>query len=404
MPLMPARVGLILLLLLLASSPLAAGTLIVQVHASHVENDTENGYIGSLGEYYWERGWWEQSVYFSIGVTHVIVGASYWHGTLVSDSWSNYLRSGHVEQGQCYTAMLSVQVFTPDSSSPITSGNAESGTACVPVYCNLYAWKVLQNDTIHPFPQTGKYLCGTSLYLYIYYVEEGWQFDGWSGDVTSSDLGITVNINGDNVSVFANFSRVPPPPPPPPETQPGGEIQPPCNPCTPIVINFADGGYRLTGANDPVLFDIQAIGRPLRIGWTAAGADEAFLALDRNGNGTIDSGAELFGDATPLKVAQTADNGFVALAEFDDDHDGIVDESDSIWDRLKLWFDLNHDGISQPSEIRPAAGSRLVAISLNYHSTRRRDNWGNTYRYESRVWISKAGKQATPVPFTTLFS
>src|ERR1043165_1278367 len=85
--------------------------------------------------------------------------------------------------------------------------------------------------------------------------------------------------------------------------------------CSPIVINFAGGGYQLTGADSPVVFDIAATGQPVRIGWTAAGADEAFLCLDRNHNGRIDNGAELFGSATPLKDGSRALNGFPALAE-----------------------------------------------------------------------------------------
>src|SRR5205823_12603124 len=95
--------------------------------------------------------------------------------------------------------------------------------------------------------------------------------------------------------------------------------------CTssPIVINFSTGGYRLSGADSPVLFDISNEGHVRRIGWTAAGAEEAFLCLDRNGDGQITNGSELFGNATPLKDGSLADNGFQALADFDDNHDGV---------------------------------------------------------------------------------
>jgi len=167
--------------------------------------------------------------------------------------------------------------------------------------------------------------------------------------------------------------------------------------CSPIVINFENGGYRLTGADSPVTFDIAAAGQPVRIGWTAAGVDEAFLCLDRNGNGKIDNGAEMFGSSTPLKDGTRAPNGFVALAEFDDNHDGIIDERDAVWNRLLLWRDLNHDGISQPNELAPVVGSGLTAISLDYHYTGRRDVSGNTFRYESQVWIP------TPRPVYDIF-
>lgn len=67
----------------------------------------------------------------------------------------------------------------------------------------------------------------------------------------------------------------------------------------PIVINF-EGNYELTGAESPVRFDILATGDPILIGWTAVGGDEAFLCRDRDQNGTIDDGSELFGNAVML--------------------------------------------------------------------------------------------------------
>ncbi|HEV2722884.1 MAG TPA: bacteriocin fulvocin C-related protein [Thermoanaerobaculia bacterium] len=159
--------------------------------------------------------------------------------------------------------------------------------------------------------------------------------------------------------------------------------------CSPIVINFENGSYRLTGANDPVMFDISGTGHPVRIGWTKPGADEAFLALDRDHDEKITSGVELFGTTTPLADGSSAGNGFKALAQYDDNHDGVIDEQDAIWFQLLLWRDLNHDGISQPSELTPVAMSSLKSISLDYHWTGRRDQWGNGFKYESTVSIAK---------------
>jgi hypothetical protein len=177
----------------------------------------------------------------------------------------------------------------------------------------------------------------------------------------------------------------------------------PPNACSPIVINFDNGGYRLTGADSPVIFDIAATGQPVRIGWTAAGADEAFLCLDRNHNGQIDSGAELFGSATPLKDGTRASDGFKALAEFDDNHDRVIDERDGIWQQLLLWRDLNHDGISQPNELTPVKESSLTAIRLDYHWTGRRDASGNYFRYQAAVVIQAVANQLTPRPVYDIF-
>jgi hypothetical protein len=170
-----------------------------------------------------------------------------------------------------------------------------------------------------------------------------------------------------------------------------------CSGATPVVLNLGRN-YQLSGADDPVIFDIFASGGPVRIGWTAAGASEAFLCLDRNGDGKITSGAELFGGSTLLKNGRKAPNGFVALAEFDDNHDGLIDSRDAIWPSLIAWTDLNHDGASQPSEMVPLSASGVNAIGLDYHWTGRRDASGNVFRYESTVWVVKAAGAASPKP------
>jgi hypothetical protein len=156
-------------------------------------------------------------------------------------------------------------------------------------------------------------------------------------------------------------------------------------PYSPIIINFANGGYQLTGADSPVSFDMRGDGHPALMGWTAAGTDEAFLWLDRNHNGVVTSGAELFGNFTPLRNGQLAKNGFEALADYDVNHDGVIDSRDPIWSSLLLWRDLNHDGISQPSENSRLDESDVTAIDLHDHWTGRHDAWGNAFRYKSLI-------------------
>lgn len=172
---------------------------------------------------------------------------------------------------------------------------------------------------------------------------------------------------------------------------------------SPIIINFENGGYRLTGIEAPVCFDIAATGHATCTGWTAAGAQEAFLALDRDGDGTISSGAELFGNATMLKNGQRAPNGFAALAELDDNGDGVIDHDDAIWPALMLWTDLNHDGVSQPAELRPVSGSSITAIGLDYHWSGRRDVSGNTFRYQSQVWMTNGTGHIMTRPVYDIF-
>ncbi len=154
--------------------------------------------------------------------------------------------------------------------------------------------------------------------------------------------------------------------------------------CTsPIVINAADGRYALTGPLNPVSFDLDADGAPDVVTWTAPASGLAFLARDRNQNGRIDDGGELFGNHTRLIAGMEAANGFDALSELDLNHDGAIDDADSIWSSLLLWTDRNHDGKSSADELKPITTSAVHRIDLRYRWIGRRDQFGNMFRYEA---------------------
>jgi hypothetical protein len=118
-----------------------------------------------------------------------------------------------------------------------------------------------------------------------------------------------------------------------------------------------------------------------------------FLALDRNQNGVIDNGQELFGNFTPLGPNETALDGFEALTWFDrpdagGNGDGWIDSRDSIWPSLRVWIDLNHDGFSQPDELFTLPELSIAGISTTASSEMRRDAFGNLFRLRSQFVIN----------------
>ncbi len=143
---------------------------------------------------------------------------------------------------------------------------------------------------------------------------------------------------------------------------------------SPIVLDLDGDGIETTKQNGGILFDHQADGVKEGTGWV--GKDDGLLVLDRNGNGEIDSGRELFGTNTQLANGALAVNGFEALQELDSNHDGRLDASDTQWSQLKVWKDTNSNGVTDNGELiamSAVGGMGIRQIDLAYQAANERN-------------------------------
>ena len=133
----------------------------------------------------------------------------------------------------------------------------------------------------------------------------------------------------------------------------------------PLVLDLDGDGVETTGTRDGtvILFDHNGDGVKTGTGWVKP--DDGWLVLDRNNNGTIDSGRELFGVDTLKNNGQLAKNGFDALKDLDANQDGKIDVSDTVFANLRIWRDLNQDGISQAGEITTLSANSIISIGVN---------------------------------------
>ena len=144
----------------------------------------------------------------------------------------------------------------------------------------------------------------------------------------------------------------------------------------PLALDLDGDGIETRGADGRVLFDHDGDGIKNATGWVRS--DDGLLVLDRNKNGTIDNGGELFGVDTVKSDGKKATDGFDALSDLDSNDDGVFDAKDTRFKDVRVWRDLNQDGVSQSKELSTLSANNIRSISLSKTSKTTNLGHGNT--------------------------
>ncbi|MCA6220383.1 hypothetical protein [Photorhabdus antumapuensis] len=169
---------------------------------------------------------------------------------------------------------------------------------------------------------------------------------------------------------------------------------------TPLVIDLNGDGVQTVTSELGVVFDFNGQGQKVNTGWVDA--NDSLLVWDKNNDGLINRGSELFGEDSQLSSGEKAQHGFMALADIDSNQDGIIDNQDVTWNALKIWQDRNLDGLSTPDELKSLEETDIKSMQLNYqeinyfdlqgnyHGLTSTVNWSNGYQTEiTDVWFKQ---------------
>ncbi|WP_261747853.1 calcium-binding protein [Pseudomonas citronellolis] len=140
----------------------------------------------------------------------------------------------------------------------------------------------------------------------------------------------------------------------------------------PLALDLDGDGLETLSIGSGVKFDFDGDGIKTGTGWVDR--DDGFLVWDRNGNGQIDNGGELFGVDFIKSDGKKATDGFDALRDLDSNNDGVFDAKDEQFDNLRIWQDLNQDGIAQANELKSLAEHNIVAINLDSSKSSQNSN------------------------------
>jgi hypothetical protein len=132
---------------------------------------------------------------------------------------------------------------------------------------------------------------------------------------------------------------------------------------TPLVLDLNGNGIETQSIHGGTMFDLLGTGEKINTGWVTGG--DGLLVLDRNSDGQINDGGELFGEATLLADGRKAQTGYEALADLDSNADGLINQNDAAFGQLQVWVDADADGLSQAGELNTLESLGITQLDLN---------------------------------------
>lgn len=253
-------------------------------------------------------------------------------------SWANYSRTFSITEGQ-YQAMLEFGLH-PESYGFSREYNAITNS------CVDYVWMGAEKGGLNPGKFEG-YLIPIKNILKIELIRNAPQ-GGELGDVGGSSFGgkgypfdLPFGIGDFFKDLFAALGLV-----------------------DPLILDLDGNGIQTVGARsaDAVYFDYDGDGIKTKSGWLSRG--DGLLVIDRNRNGKIESGAELFSNFTPISGGRTAADGFAVLRDLDSNGDGVIDKRDESWASLRVWRDGDGDGLTGKGELLTLDALGIVSFNV----------------------------------------
>jgi hypothetical protein len=141
---------------------------------------------------------------------------------------------------------------------------------------------------------------------------------------------------------------------------------------TPLVLDLNGNGIETQSITGGVEFDLYGTGQKVNTGWISGG--DGLLVMDRNGDGQITSGQELFGEATQLSDGSQAETGYQALSDLDSNVDGVINQNDAAFNKLQVWVDGNSDGVSQSEELFKLEQLGITQLDLDAQTSMAQNN------------------------------